>query len=129
MVCDVSRAFFYAPVQHEIYGELCEEAKKIVEDNMVCKATHEHVWDQGRRSKIGKESPTNDGHTRFLNWEGFARSVLSFPKKFEMSCARKRFRCVRRTVLMRKRVGVEARNQHYNTWGRTRNVEGGEDIE
>ena len=28
MVCDVSRAFFYAPVQHEIYVELCEEAKK-----------------------------------------------------------------------------------------------------
>ena len=33
MVCDVSRAFFYAPVQHEIYVELCEEAKKTVEDN------------------------------------------------------------------------------------------------
>ena len=28
MVCDVSRAFFSAPVQHEIYVELCEEAKK-----------------------------------------------------------------------------------------------------
>ena len=33
MVCDVSRAFFYAPVQHVIYVELCEEAKKTVEDN------------------------------------------------------------------------------------------------
>ena len=28
MVCDFSRTFFYAPVQHEIYVELCEEAKK-----------------------------------------------------------------------------------------------------
>ena len=33
MVCDVSRAFFYAPVQHEKNVELCEEAKKTVEDN------------------------------------------------------------------------------------------------
>ena len=33
MVCDVSRAFFNAPVQHEIFVELCEEAKKTVEDN------------------------------------------------------------------------------------------------
>ena len=36
MICDVSRAFFYAPVQHEIYVELCEEAKKTVEDNNMC---------------------------------------------------------------------------------------------
>ena len=36
MVC-VSRALFYAPVQHEIYVELCEEAKKKVEDNMCAK--------------------------------------------------------------------------------------------
>ena len=36
MVCDVSRAFFYAPVQHEIYVELREEAKKTVEDNNMC---------------------------------------------------------------------------------------------
>ena len=36
MVCGVSRAFFYAPVQHEIYVELCEEAKKTVEDNNMC---------------------------------------------------------------------------------------------
>ena len=36
MVCDVSRAFFYALVQHEIYVELCQEAKKTVEDNNTC---------------------------------------------------------------------------------------------
>ena len=35
-VCDVFRAFFYAPVRHEIYVELCEEAKKTVEDNNMC---------------------------------------------------------------------------------------------
>ena len=36
MVCDVSRAFFYAPVQHEIHVGLCEEAMKTVEDNNMC---------------------------------------------------------------------------------------------
>ena len=36
MVCDVSRAFFHAPVQHEIYVELCEGAKQTVEDNNMC---------------------------------------------------------------------------------------------
>ena len=36
MVCDVSRAFFYGPVQHEIYVKLCEEAKKTVGDNNMC---------------------------------------------------------------------------------------------
>ena len=34
MVC--SRAFFYAPEQHEIHVELCEEAKKTVEDTSMC---------------------------------------------------------------------------------------------
>ena len=37
MVCDVSRAFFYAPVQHEIVVELCEEAKNTIENNMCAK--------------------------------------------------------------------------------------------
>ena len=32
----LSSPFFYAPVQHEIYVELCEEAKKTVEDNNMC---------------------------------------------------------------------------------------------
>ena len=36
MVCDDSRAFFHAPLQHEIFVELCEEAKKTVEDGGVC---------------------------------------------------------------------------------------------
>ena len=36
MVCDVSRALVYASVQHEIHVELCEEAKKTVEDNNLC---------------------------------------------------------------------------------------------
>ena len=47
MVCDVSRAFFNAPVQHEIYVELCEEAKKTVEDNNICALSF----------SIGKASP------------------------------------------------------------------------
>ena len=34
--------------------------------------------------KLAKESSRNDGHTRFLNWKGFARSVLSSPMR---SCA------------------------------------------
>ena len=36
LVCDVSRTFFCAPVQHKIFVELCEEAKKTVEDNNMC---------------------------------------------------------------------------------------------
>ena len=36
MVCDISRAFFYAPVQHEIYVELCEEAITCEEDRGKC---------------------------------------------------------------------------------------------
>ena len=36
MVYDVSRGFFYVPVQHEIYVELCEEVKKTVEDDNIC---------------------------------------------------------------------------------------------
>ena len=61
-----------------------------------------------------------------------SRSVLSSSKKFEMCRARRRLRCIRRTSrsgLDEKRVGVEAGNQYYNTLRRTRNVEGGEDIE
>ena len=68
-------------MQHEIYVELCEEAKKTVEDN--------NMRAKLRMSMYG----------------------LSSPKKFEMSCARRRFRCARRTRgsgLGEKRVGVEA---------------------
>ena len=36
MVNDVSRAFFYAPVQHAIYVELCEEAMEGPEDKGMC---------------------------------------------------------------------------------------------
>ena len=54
VVCDVSRAFFYAPVQHELFVDLCEEVKKTVEDNNMCAATHERVWGHGRRSKLAK---------------------------------------------------------------------------
>ena len=126
MVCDVSRAFFYAPVQHEIYVELCEEAKKTVVDNNMCaKLRMSILWDQGLRSKLAKESSRNDGHTRFLNWQGFTRSVLSSPGEFEMCSARRRLRCVRKTsgtCLDAKRVEVPAGNQHHNTWRRTRNV-------
>ena len=36
MINDVSRAFFYAPVQHDIYVELCEEAIECEEDRGKC---------------------------------------------------------------------------------------------
>ena len=42
-------------MQHEIYVELCEDAKNTVDDNKMCKVTHEHVWDQGRSSKLAKD--------------------------------------------------------------------------
>ena len=68
MVCDVSQAFFYAPVQHEKNVELCEEAKKTVKDNNMCaKLRMSMHGDEGRRPKLAKESSRNDGHTRFLN--------------------------------------------------------------
>ena len=53
MVCDVSRAF-YAPVQHEIYVELCEEAKKTVEDNNMCAKVRMSVYGPWLPPKIGK---------------------------------------------------------------------------
>ena len=36
MVCDVSRAFFYAPVQRELCVELCDEAIKEESDKGMC---------------------------------------------------------------------------------------------
>ena len=53
MVCDVTRAFFYAPVQHEIYVELCEEAKKTVEDMYGAKAAA-----QNRQKKVQETMAT-----------------------------------------------------------------------
>ena len=55
MVCDVSRAFFYAPVQHEIHVEdLCEEEKKTVHDNNMCAKLHEHATGPKPQLKIGR---------------------------------------------------------------------------
>ena len=129
MVCDVSRAFFYAPVQREIYVELCEKAKKTVEDNNMCaklcmsmygtKAAAQNWQKKVQETMatlgflIGKASPVLFCHPqRSLQW--------------------RRFRCARRTSwsgLDEKRVGVLAGNQYHSTWRRTRNVDGGEDIE
>ena len=62
----LSSAFFYAPVQHEIYVELCEETKKAVEDNNLCAKLRVSMYGtKRRRSKLAKESSRNDGHTRF----------------------------------------------------------------
>ena len=69
MVCDVSRAFFYAPVQHEIFVVLCEEAKKTVEDNNMCAKLRMSMYGtKAAAQKLAKESSRNDGHTRFLDW-------------------------------------------------------------
>ena len=69
MVCDVSRAFFYAPVQHDTYVELCEEAKKTGEDNNMCAKLRMSVYGtKAATQKLAKESSRIDGHTRFLNW-------------------------------------------------------------
>ena len=68
MVCDVSRAFFYAPVQHELYVELREEAKKTFQDNNMCAKLRMSM--DGTKVAVQncqKESPGNDGHTRFLD--------------------------------------------------------------
>ena len=76
----------------------------------MCEVTHEHVWDQGRRSKFAKESPRNDGHTLGFSIGKAAPVSFCHPQeKFEMSRARRRLRFVRRTsgsCLDAKRVGV-----------------------
>ena len=62
MVCDVSRAFLYAPVQHEMYVELCAEAKKTVEDNDMCaKLRMSMIGVKAAAQKLAKESSRNDG--------------------------------------------------------------------
>ena len=65
-VCDVSRAFFYAPVQHEKYVELCEEAKKTVEDNNMCaKLRMSKYGTKAAAQSWQKKCSRTDGHTRF----------------------------------------------------------------
>ena len=65
-MCDVSRAFFYAPVQHEICVELCEEAKKTVEDNNMCAKLRMSMYGtKAAAQNWQKKSSRNDGHTRF----------------------------------------------------------------
>ena len=106
MVCDISRVFFYVPMQHEIYVELCEEAKKTVEDNSMCAKV--------RTRKFNKWWPLSV--TQLVRLRPL---FCHHQRSFEMSCARRRFRCARRTSgpgLDEKRVGVEAGNQHYNSW-------------
>ena len=76
MVCDVSRAFCYAPVQHEKHVELCEEAKKTVEDKSMCAKL--------RMSMCGTKAAAQ-------NWQKKVQETmatldfLSSPEKFEMS--------------------------------------------
>ena len=44
MINDVSRDFFYAPVQHDIYVELCEEAIECEEDRGKCGKLHMSMY-------------------------------------------------------------------------------------
>ena len=90
MVCDVSRAFFYAPVQHEIFVELCEEAKKTVEDNNMCAKLRMSMYRtkaaaQNWQQKVQETMAT----LGFSIGKASPRSVLSSSKKFEMSCVRR----------------------------------------
>ena len=48
------------------------------------KAAHEHVWDQGRRSKLANEGSRNGGHTRFSF--GKASPVLSCHPQSSLKC-------------------------------------------
>ena len=121
MVCDVSRAFFYAPVQHEKNVELCEEAKKTVKDNNMCaklrmsmhgtKAAAQNWQKKVQETmatfgfSIGKASPVLFCHPqrslkcRLVHGDDFV--VSGEPVDL---------------LLDAKRVGVEDGNQHYNTW-------------
>ena len=132
MVCDVSPAFFYAPVQQEIHVELCEEAKKTVQDNNMCEKLRMTTY--GTKAAAQNWQKKVQDTMAALGFSiGKASPVLfCLPVKCEMSCARRRLRCVRRTsgsCFDAKRVGVQAGTQYCNTRGRTRNVEGGEGTE
>ena len=59
MVCDVSRAFFYAAVQHEIFVEQCEGGEEDSRRQQhVCKATHERVWTMAAAKNCQKKVAT-----------------------------------------------------------------------
>ena len=133
MVCDVSRAFVYAPVQHEIYAELCEEAKKTVVDNNMCAKL--------RMSMYGTKASAQNWHKKVQ--ETMATFGFSIGKAAPvLFCHPQRsLKCLVHgddfvvsgepvdLVWMRSDLGVPAGNQHHNTWRRTRNVEGGDDPE
>ena len=73
MVCDVSRAFFYAPVQHELFVE--QLRMSVYGAKAAAQNWHQKVQETMATLgfSIGKASP----------------ALLSFPEKFEMSCARR----------------------------------------
>ena len=98
MVCDVSRAFFYAPVQHEKTVELCEEAKKTVEDNNMCAklrmSMHGTKAAQNWQKKV-QETMATPGFSI-----GKASPVLFCHPQRSLKClvhGDERLRCVRRT--------------------------------
>ena len=97
--------------------ELCEEAKKTVEDNNMCAKLRMSMNGTKAAAQNWQKKVQETMATLGLSI-GKASPVLflSSTKKFEMSRARRRLRCIRRTSrsgLDEKRVGVEAGNQYY----------------
>ena len=119
MVCDVSRAFFYDPVQHEIYVELCEEAKKTVEDNNMCAKLRMSMYGTKAAAQNWQKKVQETMATLGFSI-GKASPVLFCHPQRGLKCLvhGDDFVCVMRTsgsCLDAKRAGVEAGDQHYNT--------------
>ena len=129
IVCDVSRAFFYAPVQHEIYVELCEGAKKTVEDNNMCAKLRMCMYEtkaaaQNWQKKVQETMAT----LGFSN--GKASPVLFYHHQRSLKCLVHGDDFVVSgepvdLVSMRSELESKLEINTHNTWGRTRNVEGG----
>ena len=126
MVCDVSRAFFYAPVQHEIYVELCEEAKKTVADN--------NMSAKLRMSMYGTKAAAQNWQKKFQ--ETMATFGFTSGKASPVLFCHPQMKCLVHgddfvvsgepvdLIWMRNELESELDIKHYNTWGRTRSVEG-----
>ena len=113
--------------------ELCEEAKKTVEDNHMCAKL--------RMSMYGTKAVAQNWQKKVQETMATLGFSIGEASPVLFCHPQRSLRCLVHgddfvvsgepvdLVWMRNELGVEAGNQYYNTWRRTRNVEGGEDTE
>ena len=118
MVCDVSRAFFYGPVQHEMYVELCE-AKKTVEDNNMCAKLRMSMYGTKAAAQNWQKKVQETMATLGFSIGKASPALFCHPQR-SLKClvhgTTSLYQENSRSGLGEKRVGVEAGNQYYNTW-------------